>query len=93
MKAVDDLHLNGIKAFASETTSSKKLYDTNFEEPCAIIMGGEERGITLTLMKMCDEQFSIPMAGNFESLNVSVATGMILYEALKQRINKLHHAV
>jgi 23S rRNA (guanosine2251-2'-O)-methyltransferase len=37
-------------------------------------------------MKVCDERFKIPMAGDFESLNVSIATGMILYEAMKQRI-------
>jgi 23S rRNA (guanosine2251-2'-O)-methyltransferase len=48
-------------------------------------MGSEEKGIYPALMKACDEKFRIPMAGNFESLNVSVATGMILYEAMKQR--------
>jgi 23S rRNA (guanosine2251-2'-O)-methyltransferase len=37
-------------------------------------------------MKICDEQFQIPMTGDFESLNVSVATGVILYEAMKQRL-------
>ena len=39
----------------------------------------------LPLMKICDEQFQIPMTGDFESLNVSVATGIILYEVMKQR--------
>jgi 23S rRNA (guanosine2251-2'-O)-methyltransferase len=39
------------------------------------------------LLKICDEQFQIPMPGNFESLNVSVANGVILYEAVKQRTN------
>ena len=48
-------------------------------------MGGEEKGVYPALMKICDEKFSIPMHKNFESLNVSVATGMILYEAMKQR--------
>jgi 23S rRNA (guanosine2251-2'-O)-methyltransferase len=50
-------------------------------------MGSEDKGIYPALMKICDETFHIPMANNFESLNVSVATGMILYEAMKQRIN------
>ena len=86
MKAVDDLHMNGIKVFASEMTAEKKIFDLNFSEPCAIVMGSEEKGVYPALMKICDESFSIPMAGKFESLNVSVATGMILYEAMKQRI-------
>lgn len=85
MKTVDELHMNGIKVFASEMTASKKLYDLDLSEPCAFVMGGEEHGVYPALMKICDEQFQIPMTGNFESLNVSVATGIILYEAMKQR--------
>jgi 23S rRNA (guanosine2251-2'-O)-methyltransferase len=86
MKAVDELHLNGIKVFASEMTAAKKIFDLNFTEPCAIIMGSEDKGIFPALIKVCDEQFSIPMKNNFESLNVSVAAGMILYEVMKQRL-------
>lgn len=85
MKAVDDLHLNGIKVFASEMTAAKNIDAIDFTEPCAIVMGSEEKGISTALMKICDEKIKIPMANNFESLNVSVATGMILYEAMKQR--------
>ena len=86
MKTVDDLHMNGIKVYASEMKATKKLYDLPFAEPCAIVMGGEEHGVYPALMKICDEQFQIPMTGDFESLNVSVAAGVILYEALKQRL-------
>jgi len=85
MKAVDELHLNGIKVFASEMKATKKLFDLNLAEPCAIVMGGEEHGVYPALMKICDDQFQIPMTGDFESLNVSVATGIILYETMKQR--------
>jgi 23S rRNA (guanosine2251-2'-O)-methyltransferase len=87
MKAVDELHLNGIKVFASEMTADKNIADANFTEPCAIVIGSEEKGIYPALMKICDEKIKIPMAGDFESLNVSVATGIILYEAMKQRLN------
>jgi len=87
MKAVDDLHLNGIKVYASEMKANTNLFECNFTEPCAIVMGGEEKGIYPALMKICDEQFKIPMPGNFESLNVSVATGIILYEVARQRMN------
>jgi 23S rRNA (guanosine2251-2'-O)-methyltransferase len=85
MKAVDDLHLNGIKVYASEMTAAKSISDMDFAAPAAIIMGSEDKGIYPALMKICDEQFKIPMKGDFESLNVSVATGIILYEASRQR--------
>lgn len=85
MKAVDELHLNGIKVFASEMTADKQIFDIDFKEPCAIVMGSEDKGIFPALRKICDDDFKIPMMGNFESLNVSVAAGMILYEAMKQR--------
>lgn len=85
MKAVDDLHLNGIRVLATEMKASKNIFETDFKEPVAIVMGSEEKGIYPALMKICDEKFKIPMPGNFESLNVSVATGMILYEVMKQR--------
>ena len=86
MKAVDELHMNGIKVFASEMQASLNVFDVDFTEPVAIIMGSEEKGIFPALMKICDQKFKIPMVTNFESLNVSVATGMILYEAMKQRM-------
>ena len=86
MKAVDELHLNGIKVLASEMTATTTIADADFKEPCAIVMGSEEKGIYPALMKICDEKIRIPMATDFESLNVSVATGMILYEAMKQRM-------
>lgn len=86
MKAVDELHLNGIKVFASEMTAEQTINKTDFTEPCAIVMGSEEKGIYPALMKICDAKIKIPMAGDFESLNVSVATGIILYEAMKQRM-------
>jgi 23S rRNA (guanosine2251-2'-O)-methyltransferase len=85
MKAVDEMHMNGIKVFASEMKAAKKSFEIDFTEPCAIVMGGEEHGVYPALLKICDEQFQIPMPGDFESLNVSVATGVILYEASKQR--------
>jgi 23S rRNA (guanosine2251-2'-O)-methyltransferase len=86
MKTVDELHLNGIKVFASEMTANKTIAEVDFKEPCAIVMGSEEKGIYPALMKICDEKIKIRMKGDFESLNVSVATGIILYEAMKQRM-------
>ena len=85
MKAVDELHLNGIKVFASDMKATKKVFELNLKEPCAIVMGGEEKGVYQALLKICDTPFQIPMAADFDSLNVSVATGIILYEVMKQR--------
>jgi 23S rRNA (guanosine2251-2'-O)-methyltransferase len=86
MKAVDELHLNGIKVLAAEMKSAKNVYDCDLKEPCAIVMGSEDKGIYPALLKICDEKISIPMKGEFESLNVSVAAGMILYEVMRQRM-------
>ena len=84
--AIDELHLNGIKVFASEMKATAKVYEINFTDPCSIIMGSEDKGIHPSLYKLCDDSFKIPMEKNFESLNVSVAAGVILYEAMRQRL-------
>ena len=85
LKAVDDLHLNGIKVFTSAMQQKDMVFNINFTDPCCIIMGNEEKGVQAYLEKAADQRFSIPMAGDFDSFNVSVATGIILYEAMKQR--------
>ncbi len=86
LKAVDSLHLNGIKVFTSEMNASKKVFELNFSEPSCVIMGSEDNGVQPYISKAADEHFTIPMKNNFDSLNVSVAAGIILYEAMKQRI-------
>lgn len=86
LKAVDTLHLNGIQVFTSEMRADKKVYELSLTEPCCIIMGDEGRGVQPYLAKAADAFFTIPMAAKFDSFNVSVATGIVLYEAMKQRI-------
>lgn len=86
LQTVEDLHLNGIGVFASDMEAGKKIFEISFNVPCAIVMGSEDKGIFPSLLKICDEQFNIPMKGGFESLNVSVAAGMILYEVMRQRL-------
>ncbi len=86
LKVIDDLHLNGIKVYVSEMNKSQKLFDLDFRIPTCVVMGSESKGVQAYLAKSADELFSIPMAGNFDSFNVSVATGIILYEAMKQRM-------
>lgn len=87
MKAVDTLHLNGIRVFAAEMKGSVPVYEVSFKDPCCIVMGSEDKGVFPPLLKQCDAMLHIPMSGRFESLNVSVAAGIFLYEAMKQRMN------
>lgn len=86
LKAVDSLHLNGIQVYASSMQSDKKVFDVPSELPCCFMMGSEDKGLQPYLNKAADERFTIPMSGNFNSLNVSVAAGIILYEAMKKRM-------
>lgn len=86
LKAIDELHLNGIRVFTSAMRQEKMVYDIDYKEPCCVIMGNEENGVQAYLEKAADEKFSIPMATDFDSFNVSVATAIILYEAMKQRL-------
>jgi 23S rRNA (guanosine2251-2'-O)-methyltransferase len=86
LKAVDTLHLNGIKVFTSEMNAPVKVFELPLTEPCCIVMGSEDKGVQPYIHKAADAFFTIPMAGDFDSFNVSVATGIILYEAMKQRL-------
>ncbi len=85
LKAVDTLHLNGIQVYTSEMTATQKVYELDWKSPSCVIMGNEEQGVQAHLRKASDRHFTIPMAGTFDSFNVSVAAGIILYEALKHR--------
>jgi 23S rRNA (guanosine2251-2'-O)-methyltransferase len=86
LKAVDTLHMNGIRVFTSEMKAEKKVFELPLGEPCCIVMGSEDKGVQSYIRKAADELFSIPMAGDFDSFNVSVAAGIILYEAMKSRL-------
>lgn len=86
IKAVDTLREKGISVFTSEMKAEKKIYELPLNEPCCVIMGNEERGVQPYLAKAADAFFSIPMVTKFDSFNVSVAAGIILYETMKQRL-------
>jgi len=88
MKAVDAMHLNGISVVATEMSAEKMVFETDWTVPCCIVMGSEDKGVFPPLLKICDSTIKIPMPGEFESLNVSVATGIVLYEVVKQRLRR-----
>lgn len=86
MKSIlEILTMNGIKIFSSDLKASKSLMEIQFNQPCCVVMGAEDKGISRETLEACDETFRIPMKGNFDSLNVSVATGIICFEAMKQK--------
>jgi 23S rRNA (guanosine2251-2'-O)-methyltransferase len=87
-QAIDVLHLNGIQVFTSEMRADKNVHELDLTIPACIIMGDEGRGVQPFLAKAADYFFKIPMATNFDSFNVSVAAGIILYEGMKQRMFK-----
>ena len=83
--AIFYLQGSGIKTVAATEKTDRNLYDINFNEPVAIIMGSEDRGINPSVLKVADEKAKLPMFGTIGSLNVSVACGAFLYEAVRQR--------
>ncbi|MEZ5045530.1 MAG: 23S rRNA (guanosine(2251)-2'-O)-methyltransferase RlmB [Chitinophagaceae bacterium] len=83
---LDTIQMNGIKIMSSDLQATQKLDEINFNQPVCIVMGSEDKGISRSVQERCDETFIIPMAGNFDSFNVSVATGIICYEAMKKRM-------
>ncbi|MCU0416247.1 MAG: 23S rRNA (guanosine(2251)-2'-O)-methyltransferase RlmB [Cytophagaceae bacterium] len=79
---------SGIQIIACSEKGSKTIFESDYTLPTAIIMGSEEDGIASELITQADDFVLIPMTGTVQSLNVSVATGMILSEAVRQRGKK-----
>ena len=87
MSAVlDYLGQSGVSVVASDLSAKKKVFEVDFTLPTAILMGSEGEGVNKALLRRADETFIIPQMGTTDSLNVSVATGVILYEVLRQRM-------
>jgi len=84
--AMFHLQASGIKVIAATEKTDSTIYDVSFSGPCAIIMGSEGRGINPSVLKLVDDKAKLPMHGSIGSLNVSVACGAFLYEALRQRL-------
>ena len=76
---------SGIQIIGCTEKTQDTIYKADFTKPTAIILGSEEDGVSPELLKMCDMKTKIPINGKISSLNVSVATGVICYELLRQR--------
>ncbi len=87
-RAMRELQEAGIWLIGTSEEADKTLYEVDLSGPVAIVMGAEGEGMRRLTKETCDELVSIPMFGGVESLNVSVASGVCLYEAARQRILK-----
>ena len=83
--AIQFMKESGIQLVGCTEKTQDLIYKPDYTPPTAIIMGSEEDGVSPEFLKMCDARVKIPLAGKIASLNVSVATGVILYEAIRQR--------
>lgn len=75
-----------IQVVAATEKTNTLVYNIDFDKPTALIMGAEDRGIHPSVLKLADIKARLPLLGNIESLNVSVACGAFLYEATRQRL-------
>ena len=84
--AIFYLQGSGYVTVAATEKTENNIYDINFNQPIAIVMGSEDKGVNPSVLKIIDEKAKLPMYGTISSLNVSVACGAFLYEAVRQRL-------
>lgn len=83
---LDYLGQSGVAVVASDLQAKNQIFDIDFTRPTAILIGSEGEGVNKALLRRADDTFIIPQSGSTDSLNVSVATGVILYEVVRQRL-------
>ena len=79
------MQAEGIQILSITEKTETVLYDVDLKKPTALIMGSEHKGISPAILKISDQRAKLPMHGEIESLNVSVACGVSLYEVVRQR--------
>ena len=82
--AIKMLKDDGVRLIAIDASGKKPYYEEDLTGAVAFVLGGESKGVNPTLMGKCDKVVHIPMIGKLESLNVSVATAIVLYERVRQ---------
>ena len=87
-RALRELKDAGVRLVGTSDDAPQSLYEADLTGPLAIVMGAEGEGMRRLTREHCDELVRIPMQGAVESLNVSVASGVCLYEALRQRTSR-----
>jgi len=89
VEVINFLKDSGIELIAVYEKAKNMYYNKDFKQPVAIVMGNEYEGIAWDYLRECNDSIKIPMIGSIDSLNVSVATGIVLFEVVKQRL--IHH--
>lgn len=84
--AIFQMQAAGIKLVAATEKTESSVYVVDFKQPIAIILGSEHKGVSTAVLKLSDYKAKLPLLGEIESLNVSVACGAFLYEAVRQRM-------
>ncbi|MFM8432331.1 MAG: TrmH family RNA methyltransferase, partial [Bacteroidota bacterium] len=79
---------SGVTLAAASEKASDHYFNADFSGPLGIIMGSEEDGVSDDIIRTCDHLVRIPMLGHVGSLNVSVAAGVLVFEAVRQRLKK-----
>lgn len=85
---LEELKKAGVWVAGAEAGGSRMYWDADLTQPTALVLGGEDRGVRRLVQERCDYLVSLPLQGAISSLNVSVAAGILLYEALRQRVRK-----
>lgn len=86
MQTIRFIQESGLQLVCCTEKTTEFIYKPDYTAPTAIVMGSEEDGVRNEIIRIADHLAKIPMYGEIESLNVSVATGVILYEAIRQRL-------
>lgn len=86
VRALEEIKKPGLWVYGFDAGAEKSYLDLDYKVPCALVMGGEGSGLHRLVREACDQVARIPLRGEIESLNVSVATGIVLFEALRQRL-------
>lgn len=84
-EVVKEIQQNGFKTMATDLATDSSIYDEQYNK-CAVIIGNEANGVSQEVLDIVDKKIKIPMLGKTESLNASVATGIILYEYVRQKL-------
>jgi 23S rRNA (guanosine2251-2'-O)-methyltransferase len=86
--AIEEMKERDIKVVGAEAAGEMLAWDVNFKVPLALVIGSEGKGLRRTVRESCDTVVSLPMKGKINSLNVSVAVGMLAFEILRQRFHR-----
>lgn len=87
-QAIRFLQESGVKVFAASEKAAEIYTEVKYEGPVAIVMGAEDTGVSMENLRICDAMVKIPQFGTIGSLNVSVASSILIYEVVRQRMNE-----